>query len=134
MSKTIRIKFFRSQADSIARYGRTFNARLDALVGGAGNWNLTPGHGRAKIVNSRAWVERFETGPEITDLLLPQVAPLISALASLITAWFAGRPRGSKESREIEITIGTNTYKGRVRDAKQLRAIVKLLHDAGRSR
>jgi hypothetical protein len=103
MSK-ITIKFKRTISGDIPSYGTKFNRLLDDLVGGADKWDTTSSHGLATIPNSTLRVERYETGPEIVDSVLPVAAAIITLLTPIVAAWFESTKRKKDEVRSIKVT------------------------------
>lgn len=110
----VTIKFNRSIANDIPSYGKEFNRLLNELIGGEEKWDKTDSHGIATIPGIGVRVQRYETGPEITEIIVPAFATVIAAVAPLIFKWLKPGKindphkiifKCTKNEKTIEITV-----------------------------
>ncbi|MEZ4863676.1 MAG: hypothetical protein R3C14_20310 [Caldilineaceae bacterium] len=125
MSKIV-IKFNRSISDDIPSYGAKFNQLLDDLVGGADRWDTTSSHGLSTVPNSTLNVQRYETGPEIVNSVLPVATAIITLITPIVIAWFEST-RKQNETRSVKVTACGKTIEitgYQDRDIQRLTAIM----------
>lgn len=127
MADALRLKLRRSDDFALNSYGPEVLRALDRLVGGEKNWDLTVGHGRARLGRTRARVERHEDGPDIIGLLIEQLPNYITAITGLVMLWF-NRPRKRPKSTSITIEVGSLKIEGplnRPGDAERAIAVLR---------
>lgn len=119
-------------------YGTKIDKLIGAAVGGAKKFDRTQNNPAAPVSGTKARLELHEDGPLI-ETVIEQIPALISACASLITAWCAWRsarkdlPPKLKRTlrRTVRVTVGTHTYEGQLAP-KDLKRVANLLTSLGR--
>lgn len=135
--KSLSIKFRRFDSFDLESYGPEVLSALDQMIGGADRWDLSVGHGAAKLGKSKAHVRRHEDGPEIIGLLIENLPAYLTALTGLIALWWSRPKKKKKDSTQIEINDGKLTINvpiGNDRDVKTAQDILAALSQSSKEK
>lgn len=137
---TVRIKLERHDREPGGDhvYGTKIDQFINAAVGGVEKFDRARYNPTATISGTKARLELHEDGPLI-QTVIEQIPALISACASLITAWCAWKsarkdlPPKLKRTlrRTVRVSVGSHTYEGQL-DPKDLKRVASLLASLSR--